>query len=214
MKKSFILLAVIVVAVLGLYWLKCQEGIDLFPGQHLGSYLPVAWLNAKDTVIHRSEYSRAESQVWQDNFETRTFFSRWGRLWSEKKSDLRCFYGEDTQRKNHWLAIENQAGVNWSLRPRTIVQVQEGDRFRVSGLTRAGQGSPEILLAIVLFDAQKNVLNWSLVKIKSSVGADWTPASQDFVIPKNGAYIQIRLTGQKMGTSLFDNLELVFLGHA
>lgn len=214
MRRRFIFIAAILVAALAFYWIKCKMEIDLFPSEHLSAYLPVSWLNKEDSIIKRLDYSRPGSRIWQEDFEVGNFFDRWGRIWSEKKTGLRRFYSEDTQRKSRCLTVENPEGVNWSLRPQVLVEVREGDHFRLTGLTKAGTSDPEIFLAIVLYDADRNVLNWSLVKIEGPPGNDWGQVSQDFIIPGSGAYIQIRLTGQRIGASLFDDLELIFLDHA
>ena len=109
------------------------------------------------------------------------------------------------------VRIEHSSPQDWSLAQEKRIDVKPGEIYELSGWLRT-QGEGAAALSVTLYDAKKQVLDWSFGGRDVQGTNDWRQVQSRFIIPPDGAAILPRLTGRGPLTAWANDLALCRVG--
>ncbi len=194
--------AVILLFIAGfflLYWIKCQNNINIFKSFKLEDYLPVQFLQRQTPIIDSSN-----SHPIHEDFENHSL-SHWAKFWSRSGKGRAGIVREGAEGSN-CLKIWNESAKNWSLSYEALVEVAPGERFRCDYAMKT-QGNIRANIGVVLCDSKHRIQNWHLAGTPVATG-EWALFWYFFIVPEQGKYFQIRFCGEGEGIAWVDNITI------
>jgi hypothetical protein len=186
------------------YWLKCQNDLDLVKSFHLGNYLPVQVLQKNNnSIIYASE----SEYLLDDSFESQRSLDNWTKLWMREERKVKQGYDSFGINNSYCLLIKSSSEKDWSYQHSKLVQVDKGDVFSFEGFVKSQGENINANLSVVLYDKNKNVVQWHYAKEEAKKNNDWTKLARRFMVPSGIQYIRFRFTGAGIGNVWFDNIK-------
>lgn len=180
--------------------------MNLVPGFHLGSVLPVESLEKKWKEIAREKY-QAGTVLMNEDFEKVSWIPKWGRIWSREPGLAEYKYTQDGERSSRYLKVISQSVKDWGVWPDTYIDVRPGDRFLIEGSMKV-MGSGHSDIGVALYDEGRKIVEWSFGKITASDNTGWQKLSGGFRVPDGVRFIRVRLSGTGQGMFGFDDVVL------
>lgn len=201
LSKKAIAVTLLFMVGLFVYWIKCQNRIDIFEGFMWERYLPLQSLQKQTPVIRSAHVPN----LIQDDFNT-GLTPTWSGLWSRAKAGRveTSLFGADGSK---CLVISHQAASDWSFDYGSLFEVIEGQNFEY-GLAIKTEGNMQARIGVILYDADRDVIDRYFGSAPGSQFLDWTELKQSFTIPKRARYMKFRVHGRGAGKTLVDDLWL------
>lgn len=178
MKKCFNIILLIISLVLAADWIKYQN------------------------VAYASE----DEALLSDSFEFNNMNGDWSGFWMRDKGDASQGYDTNSRDNSKCLFIESKSKNDWSYTHKKLISVEPGVVFSFSGSVRTEGEKVRAALSVILYDKDKEVIQWNYAK-ESLVGLQgWTELSRRFIAKEGVKYIRFRLTGGGVGKAWFDNI--------
>jgi len=159
-----------------------------------------------DFIPHAAAYPIEvveNSIILADDFEKNSH--HWSEIWSREKEKVTAEYFRQGVDGSRCVVIKSQSPKDWAFQSKGLISVTPGDVFSYVGDMRVW-GEAQASINVILFDADKRVLNWSYASSKSLKDYNWHKVNNKFIIPQNGAYIKFRLSGSGIGEVFADNI--------
>lgn len=207
MKKIKLIVITLIIATpifLLSYWFKCQEGIDLVKPFHLSSYLQAQSLQKNPNAII---FAGETGILLDENFEREKSVNNWSELWMREKGKVTQGYALEGVENSWCLLIESKSKKDWSYWHNKLIQVKEGNIFNFEGFVKTDGKEIRASLSVVLYDKDKEVVQWSYAKESVGKTNGWVKISRRFMVPREIKYIKFGLTGAGVGKSWFDNIK-------
>ena len=204
-KKTFSLFFIIVIVALFLYWLKCQNAIDIFPAFKWESFLPLQSLQRKVPVLDPDK----TPILIRESFN-RGNMPQWFRLWSRSKK-ARVQISEDGFDGSKGIVIElKEEGDIWSFQYDPAIQVVEGQEFQYHCMAKV-PAEAEVRGEIVFYDSNKKTMNWHYapMDVPADKKNEWTKIERSFSVPSGVKYIRFRVAGSGAGKIFLDNILMI-----
>ena len=103
------------------------------------------------------------------------------------------------------MLIKSSSTGSWAYSHKKLVEVKKGDRYYFEGLAKLQGHELSAALSVAVFDSEKNVINWNLIKEKVGKSGAWIKVANHFTVSDdNIKYIKFRLVGKGVGEYRFD----------
>jgi hypothetical protein len=110
------------------------------------------------------------------------------------------------------LSVEHAGGKDWSCQQSAALQAGPGEVYRYSGwIDFRGAGTVE--LSVILYDKNRNVMNWSFGRSETSNTNGWKRLDRKFLVPALVSSLRFRITGTGPGTAVCTGLSLQKTGN-
>lgn len=202
MRKFFHNVALIIVLVIGLYWAKCQLGIDILPHFKWETEFPILNALQKREVILKP---RPGAVVLRATFDEIFPNMPWAELWMRDEGMVKDKLVRPGVGGSKCLLVRSSSPKDWSLGHQHLVAVKPGEVFAYSAQVRT-QGEASGVLGVILFDKDRNVLRWVYGSKTIHHAPEWRAVSSSFLIPGDTYYIRFRLIGEGVGDVYFDDV--------
>jgi hypothetical protein len=135
----------------------------------------------------------------------------WAQLWTRTPGGRAAVDTVVRHGGRQSVRVEHTGTQDWSLAQTRRLGVQPGQIFELGGWVRlAGDGNAT--LAVVLWNAQGEAIDWSFGGQTTRSTAKWRRLRSRFVIPPGAVQIQARLIGHGPATVWLDDVSLVAAG--
>lgn len=206
MRRKVLIIIFALFVVSALYFLKCQNNIDLVKDVSLRHTPPFTLLQNRNphNIVHAQETSAG---LLSDSFAFEPGHGNWDKLWMREEGAVTLGRDSEGHDDSPSLVITSRGAKDWSLGHKNMVEVSPGEVYGFSGWVKTSDKEAAATLSVVLYDADKKVLQWHYAK-ESVAGADnWRRVERSFIIPGGVKYIRFRLTGGKEGKAWFDEIK-------
>jgi hypothetical protein len=175
--KRFLIMLLVMGGALGLYWGKCQLGINFFSGISWEQSIPfLEKLQKKPKVFHP-----ARGDIFVESFDRWFPLVSWNDVWSRDQGMATVIFGETGRNGTRGIVVENLSSRDWAMYHNYIMDVNPGDEFVFSGWLRS-EGSAFGQLSLILYDVNGDVLNWGLGAMKVD-RPEWTLVESRVMVP-------------------------------
>jgi hypothetical protein len=184
-----------------LYWMKCQNRIDIFQSFRWEKYLPLQAFQRKIPVLYAFENVR----VIQDDFE-KSSLSGWSKLWSRSGTGQVELKRAGIQ-GSRCAVIEHQGNKDWSFQRESLIKVlpRQGFEYRCTLKT---EGEVEVTVGVILYDDKQEPIDWHYAAQGPFTMLQWKELQRSFFIPKNGGYVRFRVSGSGSGKVFVNGVSL------
>ncbi len=155
-KKILLGIIIILILILGLYWLKNLLGIDVFESYTLSHQFPFDHLQ-RDNIV-----SPVSGDILiEESFSSNDIFQReWSNLWMREEGKVVQEYDTNGLRHSRCLLIRSGSEKDWAYSSLKMVKVKEGDRFSYQGWVNIQGKDVQAYFGITSYDVNKNVVDW------------------------------------------------------
>ncbi|MCA9408243.1 MAG: carbohydrate binding domain-containing protein [Candidatus Omnitrophica bacterium] len=204
MLKRIITIAIIILFLgVGIYWIKCQAGINISDRFSLSRFRIFKSFQI-DKIL---EYPQP-GVIFSDSFDNIFHRPHWHPLWSAEKGNVKLTHEKNGLKDSKCLLITNDGKEFWTYEFIQIIEVKPGDEFYFEGYLKNKGAEVKAGIGITLMDKERNKISYNYVKEEAEDTDDWIKLSRHFTIPETGVFIQFRLFGIRQGKSYFDNILL------
>lgn len=205
MKKILTIIILLLLIFFLVYQLKNQRGIDLFESFSLSENLPVKTLNKPKKPEPIIDTHDSQGIIIQENFEDGLVTSGWEELWTREPGTVIRRIIQDQEGGSKYLFVRNLGHQDWAIQHDKLIAVSYNDnlyyevRIKTTDEAKAG-------LSVVLYDQDKQVLDWTYAAEMVKQQNEWTKMKNSFLIPEGVKFIRIRLTGSGKGKIYADDI--------
>lgn len=201
--RSKIILIFLIIVVLGLtgYWLKCRLGINFSDHYSLSRHLPFKYI-APDTIIA----PLSPGILFEDSFNSFTFFGDWARLWPRERGKVEKSYDSRGINNTRCLIIQNKSKEMWSLSHNKRIRVHVGEKFSFEVAVKLEGNSPVAHAEIAAYKKKRKIISLHYITETTRQTNEWITLKKTFIIPADISYIKFRLSGEGKGRFLFDDV--------
>ena len=188
------------------YFLKCQKSIDLVKEVSLKDTPPFKYLQNQNpyNIVHAQE---TVAELLAESFVVDPGHGNWDNLWTREDGMVTIDHDPKGHDDSPSLVITSRSARDWSLQHTNIIEVSPGEVYSFSGWVRTSGKEATGTLSVVLYDADKKVLQWQYAKESAAGADDWQRVERKFIVPHGVKYIRFRLTGWKEGKTWFDEIK-------
>jgi len=202
MKYRYLFAALLpVIALLGVYWLKCCININFSEKYSLSKYVPFKYLKRND-VIARTE----PGLLLHDSFNTNSLVEKWSRLWMREDGRVIKRFESGGINNSRCLVITSESAQSWSLSHNKYVAVRQNDVFHYGVQVRLQGKNITASAGVAAFDENKKALSWNYTSKKMTTAGRWIKIAQRFTVTDPVRYISFRLSGTGAGEYRFDDV--------
>lgn len=202
-KSRALLLLAMAVCFVGVYWLKCAAGINLFENFSLSSHFPFRYLPRSQFVLHPEPHSL----ILDESFNVAPiFFQNW-------PTHVQSSAGEDVPHYevlgvngSRCMVIRSDTDGWWNISHRYLVSVKQGDVLRVTAQVWNGSDSGRAGIEVAAYDEKRNVIKWNYWSKRSDTRSRFEMITLQFSIPAEVSFIRLRLAGGGRGEFRFDDI--------
>ena len=202
MKKTVIIITILIVLILIAYRLKNNMGRNLFASHSLHRVFPFKYLQ-RDEIIDPfpGEF------IIEESFEPTLFSSHhWGRLWQAEEDKVVQKYDPVGIRSSKCLYIISETKYSWVYPHSNLIKVQKGDAFSCEGFAWIQGDTVYTTFCLTLLDENKNVFDWDYGRSNDVPNNKVTKISKLFTVPDSTAFIRFRIIGRGMGEFKYDDI--------
>ena len=201
-RRKIFKIILLVGAVLGLYWIKCQLGINIF---HDLSFSRTFHLSAFERKTDPLIEPVKGVDIINDNFDLGYF--KWNGLWSRDKDRVRRYIVWRDFQKLFCMAVKSSSDQDWAVVYNGLAAVWPGDLLCI----RAGMlvsGEADAGLSVVLYDQNKKVIKWSYGAAKQEISdrGRWGTVMSVFEVPDGVSFVKLRFCGRGKGDAYIDDV--------
>lgn len=205
LKRNLIYASLILVGLIVVYWFKCQNAIDLVKDVSFKNIPPFNLLQNHNpyNIVFAQE---ADAELLADSFASEVKHGEWDNLWMREEGTVTVGHDSKGHDDSPSLVITSRSSRDWSLQHKNIIKVSPGEVFSFSGWVRTSGKAATGTLSVVLYGADKQVLQWHYAGESVTATPSWWFVERSFVIPDGVTYIRFRLTGWGEGKVWFDEI--------
>lgn len=148
--------------------------------------------------------------VFTDDFDSLFTVFWWSDLWAKEKDKvtLKHFRGQGPD-GSRCLVVESSSVRDWNYQRRKMVEVSGGEVFTIAGDVKT-EGESEAALGVAVYNRHQELIDWHYGKAQavSGDGRGWQRVASSFVVPDDGAFLRLRIAGEKAGVVKVDNVSL------
>lgn len=202
-KQPIIIIGIVLITILGAYWLKSQAGWNISDSFSLSRYFPFKYLTKSDVIKMPKP-----GIVITESFESR-FVNKWPGLWMKEKGKVTREFSLSGRSNTRCLLVKSSSPKSWSCAYGKFIEVQSGDQFGFEGFVKQEGQSTLAGISISAFDKDKKVVKWGYVREKENETGIWSKLNNRFRITDSVAYIKVHLYGRGVGEFRFDDIKVV-----
>jgi len=203
MKKTLIVICIIVFSLISAYWIKILIGINIFESYSFSKYIPFKYQMVDSTL-------RPESGdiIINESFNTTPILkrNRWY-LWMREKGKVVRDYDTNGFRNSKCLLIKSNSDKSWSYSSPKFIQVKKGDVFSYKGFSNLQGENVHATFCLVSYNKDKNVIKWDYEKTNISQTNEISKIEKRFTVTDGISFIKFRITGGGAGKFRFDDIE-------
>ena len=188
----------------GYQW-KTSQGINLIPNHHLSNFWPFTQSKKVSPIILRKDYLNRPA-VLLENFDSpvaKFYWTLWSRFHQAKKTE-----GAGIEKNSKSLVVIHSDAQNWALQSSYLIEVAPQDRFKLSADAKAEGESSYAAVSVVLYDAEKKVVEWKHGAQRIPASGVWEKVEGVFEVPVGISFVRVRFTGHLPVHFYVDRLEL------
>jgi len=202
MQQRFLfVLFLLIIIVLGAYWLKCRMSIDFSEKYSVSKYIPFKYLTGNDVIAYPEP-----GVLLSDSFNSRRLFRNWSNLWMREKGSVTRHYEPGGSNNTRCLVVTSTSEKSWSIPHNKFVEVKKGDTFSYEVSVRLQGGNIAAYAGVAAFDENKHAVSWDYNLQKADATGRWVRIEQQFRIADVVPYIQFRIVGTGAGEYRFDDV--------
>ncbi len=205
MKKILTIIILVLFFFFLVYQLKNLRGVDLFESFSLSETLPVKTLDKPKKPEPIIDTHDSQGIIIQEDFEDGLVTGGWENLWTRDPGTVIRRITQDEEEGSKHLFVRNLGHQDWAIQHDKLISVSDNDnlyyqaRIKTTDDARAG-------LSVVLYDQDKQVLEWMYAAKMVKQQNKWTKLKNSFLIPEGVKFIRIRLTGSGKGKIYADDI--------
>lgn len=201
--RSKIILIFLIIVAFGLtgYWLKCRLGINFSDHYSLSRHLPFKYIAPDAIIAHPSP-----GILFEDSFNSFTFFGGWARLWPRERRLVEKSYDSGGINNSRCLIIQNKSKETWSLSHNKRIRVHNGEKFSFEVAVKLEGKSPVAHAEIAAYKKKHKIISLHYITKTTSQTNEWITLKKTFIVPADISYIKFRLSGEGEGRFLFDDV--------
>ena len=200
--KFSTLIGISIVLILFLYYLKCQDLINLIPSVSLSKVVPFKYLQRAESPM----YADDGKAIVNENFDGIRRHGDLDVLWAREKELVSENIEASGRNGSKCIAVKSSSNQDWSVLNSNIMEVAPGHVFYYEGYLKSNGANNKSGFSVILYDDAKQVMQW-IYAYKGIGGAtDWTKISNKFLVPTGVKFISFRYIGYGKGESFADDL--------
>ena len=201
--KRTLIVSAIFIAVILLYWAKCQLGVNIFKDFAWESRFPI--LNAlqrqERTVILPPGPADILIATFDDLFPGRL----WKDIWMSVPDAVELRYVREGADGSRCLRVDNRWLKDWALPQFDLVRVTPGDELAIDAVVRT-TGTAKVALGMIAYGDHRQVISYGLGSEAVTSPAGWRHEARHVVVPKDVHYVRFDIYGSGAGTVWIDDI--------
>ena len=193
--------------MLGVYWLKSQADIDLFPEFSLSRYFPFSLLKLDEFISQ----PRGPVNI-TEGFESLVRIpAPWHKLTTPEPDKVQVSYQRAENGGSRYLVVTCGYSAWWHITYRYVIEVEPGDGFALGAMLWSSSAGGDAKVEISTFDSRGALVALDMWSIAADSTGRFQRVEKAFTIPPGVASIVLRLAGKGAGQFKFDDLSLTSL---